>query len=246
MSTVSRRERFYRDHGDTPRWKTFCVKKDASDLYIRAHRDLSLPASEALLTVRKELEDYISENSRFLHSLEPVEVSGTAPLIVRQMARAGALAGTGPMAAVAGAVAETVGKALLSESDEVLIENGGDTWLSITEPIRLKVFPGNVFFEQGIAIQIAPDDTPCSVCTSSGKMGHSLSLGRADGVTVIADTGALADAAATAAANRVQNTEDIPEALDYAAAIKGVTGVLIIHRDKIGALGNIELCSIEN
>jgi len=244
MSTVDRRERFYRDHGDTPRWKTFCVKKDASDLYIRAHDDLTRSAAAALNTARKELEDYISEQSEFLHSLEPVAVPEDAPLIVRQMARAGALAGTGPMAAVAGAVAETVGRVLLSESDEVLIENGGDTWLSITEPVRLNVFPGNVYFEQGIAIQIVPGQTPCSVCTSSGKMGHSLSLGKADGVTVIADTGALADAAATAAANLVQNTEDIPEALEHAAAIKGVTGVLIIHRDQIGALGNIELCRI--
>ncbi len=245
MQTARYPKRFYRSFDNTERWKTFQVKKDTSDLYIRAARDLSTEAAGILKEARSCIEEYIYSNNDFLHSLHPVAASKDAPEIVREMTEAGILAETGPMAAVAGAVAENVGRHLLQFSDEVIVENGGDIWLKTIEAVTLKVFAGNVFFKDGIAIRIQAADTPCGICTSSGKLGHSLSFGKADTVTVIAESAALADTVATAAANRVKEADSIQTSIDYAASINGVTGILIIYRDSIGAWGNIELCDPE-
>ena len=246
MTALDYRQRFYRNHEDTSRWKTFCVKKDSSDLYIRGSQDLSTAASAALAQVRLVLKEYINSNSAFLHSLEPLPCSDSAPPIVRAMSEAGMQAGTGPMAAVAGAIAEEVGRELMTHSSEILVENGGDTWLAVHEPVTLNVFPGNVYFDRGLALRLQPGLSPFSVCTSSGKLGHSISFGKADAVTVVGKDGALADAVATATANRINDVEDIPDAIEWAHAIEGITGVLVIHRDRIGAIGDIELCDAEN
>jgi ApbE superfamily uncharacterized protein (UPF0280 family) len=180
-----------------------------------------------------------------LTSLNPVPVEENDPDIVKMMASAASLAGVGPMAAVAGAIAELVGNELLAFSPEIIIENGGDIFLRSLKNRVVGIYAGESPLSGKIGIEIAPGDTPCGVCTSSGTVGHSLSFGRADAVTVISPSAALADAGGTATGNRVQTAGDIPEAIEFARQIPGITGVLIIMGKQMSAWGNVKMVATD-
>ena len=70
-------------------------------------------------------------------------------------------------------------------------------------------------------------------------MGHSESLGQCDLATVVARDAALADAAATQAANLVRTVEDVDPALERIAAIEGIEGVMIVKNDRVGLAGQL-------
>jgi len=233
--------RFYREYSGT-RGCSFNVRLDTTDLFITAGKNLTEEAFKSLKTARDELEEHIKNNSNFLYSLSPLTPPGNIPAIVDNMYRAALSAGVGPMAAVAGAIAEHVGRDLLAHSEEVIVENGGDIWMKLEYPAKTGVYTDNIYFRDKIWLKINPEDTPCSICTSTSRLGHSLSFGKADAVTVITEKGAQADAVATGACNIVQDENDIQKALDYAMSIEDVMGCMIIFRDKLGAQGMIELC----
>jgi ApbE superfamily uncharacterized protein (UPF0280 family) len=215
-----------------------------TDLYIRALKNLNVEAVAAINEVRGPLERYILEHPIFLHSLEPLPVEQSAPEIVQRMAQAARLANVGPMAAVAGAVAEMVGEKLLEWSAEVIVENGGDIFLKVGGRRMIGIYAGASAFTGKLAIEVEPGRTPLGVCTSSGKVGPSLSLGLADAVVVLAPSAALADAAATAVGNRVRSADDIEAALAFGQSIPGVTGIVIIAGDRMGARGDVRLAEI--
>jgi hypothetical protein len=145
------------------------------------------------------------------------------------------------MAAVAGAIAEAVGKDLLAHTIEVIVENGGDIFMKILRPRLVGVYAGESPFTGKIALEIRPEETPLGVCTSSGTVGHSLSLGAADAVIVVSSSTALADAAATAIGNRVSTVDDIDVAIGQAQTIDGLAGVVVIKEDRMGMWGNVKL-----
>jgi len=149
------------------------------------------------------------------------------------------------MAAVAGAIAERVGKELLPYSDEVIVENGGDIFLKTSKERSIGVYAGESKFTRKIAFSILPEETPLGVCTSSGTVGHSLSFGYADAVIVFSSSTSLADAAATAIGNRVRMVEDIHEALEFAQSIKGLRGIAIIKGENMGLWGQIRLAATD-
>jgi len=219
----------------------FQVMVKETDLWISAESDLQSSALSHVRKCRRLLEHYIRKHPEFLNSMTPLKVDPDAPALIHVMSEAGAKAGVGPMAAVAGAVAEYVGRELLKESKEVIVENGGDIFLASEKDRILAVFAGNSSFSQRVGIRVKPEETPLGVCTSSGTVGHSISFGKSDGVTVLSSSAALADAAATAAGNLVQNPRDIQKALDFLASIPGVLGGLIIVEEKMGAWGKVEL-----
>jgi len=95
-----------------------------------------------------------------------------------------------------------------------------------------------------IGIHINDRDTPVSVCTSSGTIGHSLSLGQADAVSVFSDSCSLADAAATSIGNHIGSINDIEDGIEFGKTIKGVRGLIIIVNDKIGIWGDLEIVRI--
>jgi ApbE superfamily uncharacterized protein (UPF0280 family) len=115
-----------------------------------------------------------------------------------------------PMAAVAGAVAEEVLGAIVQAAplQRAYVNNGGD--------IALHLAPGQRF---SIGMVDRPDqpglfgtaslraEDPVRGIATSGWRGRSFSLGIADAVTVLADSAAQADAAATMIANAV----DLPD-----------------------------------
>ncbi len=239
---MSHGKRFYRNYGNTE-FCTFNVSCDTTDLFIRAEKDLSGRALNFLTKTRKELSEYIKSEPAFLTSLDPLAENENCPGIVKAMYRAGNAAGTGPMAAVAGAIAELTGRELLKYSGQVIVENGGDIWMSTDYDTDIGIYVDNTFFKNRLAIKIKADRSPCSICTSSSRLGHSLSFGNADSVTVIGTDGALADAVATGACNRVKGEDTLESAVEYALSIKGIRGCMAVRRDRIAAMGDIEMTS---
>lgn len=236
---MKRAERRYRDFADTARWKSFNVKVETSDLYIRADNDLSARAEEAVRRAREQILGHIARQNEFLTSYSPVERLDGCPEIISMMYAASERAGVGPMASVAGSVAEIVGRKLMEHSEEIIIENGGDIWMRITNPASVSIYPGGHYFG-AVALNINPDRTPCGICTSSARIGLSFSFGRADAATVIAPGADLADAIATEVCNRVQKEEAMEDAADHGMRC-GATGVVIIYRDRLVARGDVEL-----
>ncbi|MCE5203891.1 MAG: UPF0280 family protein [Actinomycetia bacterium] len=235
----------------TYRWKvdpaglvTFRVVRAETDLAVSARQNLSEQALALVDDARQALESYIAANPRFAESLVPVGVPEGAPPIVRAMADAARVAGVGPMAAVAGAVAEEVAQGLEPLSAEVIVENGGDVFL-ISEVDRVVLLgAGDSPLSEHVAIAIRAEEMPIAVCTSSAKVGPSLSLGSAHAATVLARSGALADAAASAVGNLVHGPGDIERALARAREIPGVAGAVVVCEDKIGAVGTLSLIKV--
>ncbi len=233
-------ERTYRDFAGADRWTSFRVKIETTDLYIRASCDLSVPAEAKVRELRNDLRKHIERHDRFMSSLNPLPEPTGAPPVASLMYRAARAAGVGPMAAVAGAMAELVGRHILPQSEEVVVENGGDIWLAVINPVSISVISENIYFRSGIALVVRPECTPCGVCTSSATTGPSLSFGRADAMTVIARDAALADALATASCNMVRVEADLAPAVDFAID-NGALGALGIYKDTMAARGAIEL-----
>ncbi|MEN8614615.1 UPF0280 family protein [Dehalogenimonas sp. THU2] len=233
--------RTYRRQHLSPDLISFTVSVEETNLFISARTDLERKAYRLVLKYRGIIERYIAGHPEFLTSLKPIDIEREAPRIVKAMTDAARLAGVGPMAAVAGAIAQFVGEELAEYSPNIIIENGGDVYVRSTRDRTIGIFAGDSPLSGKIAIEIKSEETPCGVCTSSGTVGHSLSFGKADAVAVIAPSATLADAAATACANLVQTADDIGYALALAEKIEGVTGALIIKGDCMGAWGKVRL-----
>ncbi|PIU29550.1 MAG: hypothetical protein COT09_00245 [Candidatus Hydromicrobium americanum] len=219
----------------------FNVVVKESDIYILARKNLTRKAIKLVSKYRLIVEKYIERNPSFASSLEPVPVEGNAPLIVKEMAKAGKKVGVGPMAAVAGAIAEFVGRDLLDYSPEVIIENGGDIFMKSLKVRNIGIYAGNSSFTKKITLKILPQETPLGICTSSGTVGHSLSLGNSDAVIVISPSTSLADASATAIGNLIKNESDISQGIEFAQKVKGIKGILIIKDNKMGIWGNVKI-----
>jgi uncharacterized protein len=221
---------------------SFTVTVKETDLFIRATTNLQRKARRMVLKYRGQLERYIEKNPDFLTSLKPLDISLATPRIALEMIEAGQKTGVGPMAAVAGAIAEHVGRDLLEFSPEIIVENGGDIFLKIARKRIVGIYAGGSPLTGKVGLEIIPQDTPIGICTSSGTVGHSLSFGKADAVVILAETATIADAIATAIGNRVKQPEDIQNAIDFGKGIGGLKGIVIITGKNVGAWGNVKLC----
>jgi ApbE superfamily uncharacterized protein (UPF0280 family) len=163
-----------------------------------------------------------------------------APAVVRRMAAAAALAGVGPMAAVAGTIAQAVVEALAAAGTEhIVVDNGGDVVLRIDRPVTVGIFTGPAQVRD-IGLRFEPRPGIFSVCTSSGTVGHSLSFGRADAAVAIAANGCLADAMATALGNRVaEASEEAVAAAIRATLSERVEGLLVVAGGQLGMGGKL-------
>ena len=239
-------DRFYRGSGSGSDLAFFRVVVKETDLYIgilpEAYSEELIERLEDLVwRLRRELEAYMKIDPVFKTTLEPHLLLPGAPPTAMMMTRAANQCGVGPMAAVAGAYAEEVGRELLQISPEVIVENGGDIFLASRKKRRIGVFAGASPFSGRLALEITPSQESLGICTSSGTVGPSFSFGRADAAMIIAESAALADAAASAAGNAVLTTDDIPKGIEAVNRINGIKGVLIIKDDKMGAWGEINL-----
>lgn len=196
---------------------------------------------KAITKYRRDIENYIFRDQGFLTSLVPVAVELNAPSIVRKMSAAALAADVGPMAAVAGAIAQSVGEALFRRGfKDVIIENGGDIFLKISRGCNVGIYSGKSRLLRGLSLKIKSTDTPMGICASSGTIGHSLSFGCADSAVILAKNAVLADAVATAACNRVKSKADLKTAVDFTRSVKGVYGAVIILKNNLACWGKVE------
>ncbi len=224
----------------------FQVRHLETDLYVQAPRDLSRQVSSWVVEARRAIEAYGAAHPGFFAAKHPLPEDPLTHQVVRSMLHAAALSGVGPMAAVAGAIAQLVCERIVElTGGESVVENGGDVSMYLKSEMVAGIWAGKASpFSGRVGIRLRPASGAGSfmaICTSSGTIGHSLSLGRADAAVAVADDAALADAAATGAGNLVRSRSDIARGLDYMSAISGITGGVIIKADQIGAIGEIEL-----
>jgi len=237
-------ERTYRNLVKTDDLMKFEVIVKETDLLVRAESDLFRETRDSVLKYRRQLETYIEMNPEFQSSLIPLKNDPYAPEIVREMIQASQLARVGPMAAVAGAMAEWVSKDILKLSKEVIIENGGDIYLATSKERVIGIYAGDSPLSLKLGIAIRPEESPLGICTSSGTVGPSLSFGKADAVCILSKSATLADAVATAVGNIIQEKKDIELGLERGKEIQGVLGTLIIVGEKIGVWGNVILTEL--
>ena len=234
-------DRFYRSWASGKGLCAFEATVGETDLQVFADFPLPAETDAAIRRARRDIELYAAGHDGFIASLEPLEALPGAPAIVRKMCEAGLLYNVGPMAAVAGVVAEYVGRDLLSRSSQIIVENGGDIFFRMHEPPTFGLYAGKHSPFTG-TVRFAPADmTEGGVCTSSGTVGHSISFGHADAVVVLAGNTALADAAATAIANSIRSAEDVQPAIDIEKERGILEGGLVAIGDALGAWGSIEI-----
>jgi ApbE superfamily uncharacterized protein (UPF0280 family) len=212
--------------------------------YKGANFRIACPLFEPLVReIRRQrhlLEAYLLRQPEFLGALEPLQLLPAAPEVARRMAAAALAAGVGPMAAVAGAMAQMAAEAALAAgAGEAIVENGGDIYLASGEAVLIGLYAGENPLSGVLALEVAPAEMPLSICSSSSRLGHSLSFGDCDLATVAAADGALADACATLAGNLVRREADLDGALERVAAIPGVRGVLLVKNERVGLAGKL-------
>ena len=242
MKSARYQRRFYRDWIKKDELHLTQIVAKETDVEILTNKLLDKAAvEEKIRRYRWEIENYINKDSRFLTSLKPLSVEINAPAIVKEMAKQAYRANVGPMATVAGAIAEFTGKDLLKQGyKEVIVENGGDIFLKVARARKVGFYAGRSKTWNSLGLKIMPKDTPLGICTSSGTIGHSLSFGCADSVVILSKSTSLADAVATATCNRVNSKVDLQRALDFARSIPGVLGVVIIMKNNLLSWGEVE------
>jgi uncharacterized protein len=214
--------------------------KESRIKIVTDRKDLIGKAYDELVRQREHIEEEIRKNKFFEITLEPLAVEMNASKIIREMASAAKIANVGPMAAVAGAIAECVCRKMIESGAEVaVVENGGDIFAIANHAIKVGLFVGKNKFSGKIAFQLDKKNTPISICSSSSLMGHSLSFGKCDLATVFSKNGAIADACATALCNRIKEESDIEPSLKWILGREGVLGAMAIKNDKIGMMGEL-------
>lgn len=236
--------RTYRASHD-PDLVSFQIVIEETDLWVAAREDLSAGMADHVRLLRGQIKTYATIHPEFLTSLTPLEAAPKAPDIIRRMCAAGRVANVGPMAAVAGTIAQMVAERFISASPDLLVENGGDTYLCSTKDrhIGLLAIPDQ---DMRLCVSVSAGEFPCSFCASSARIGHSLSFGNADLVVTRSRDAALADAWATALANLLKNATCMDAVLAQAKSWEhmGLDGVFAQCEGRIGVWGKMELAAL--
>jgi len=223
---------------------SFRVLIKETDLLVSSSRDLTQQTKERVYHYRRQLEDYIRSKSDFLSTLLPFPEDPFAPEIIREMISAARMFGVGPMAAVAGAIAQFVGSDLLEHTEEVIVENGGDIFVKTKRPVTVSIFAGSSRLSDKLGLIIHPEEMPTGICTSSATVGHSLSLGTADAVCIVAQSASIADAAATALGNRITKRSKLKSVVESMRGFKDINGGVVVIGKTMATWGEIELTRI--
>jgi uncharacterized protein len=218
---------------------------EETDLLVTAEMVLTNEVLDIVRNLRGQLKAHIGLYPEFLTSFVPVDVPAGAAEVVQRMADAARCFSVGPMAAVAGTIAQMVADRLHDLSPNILVENGGDTFMYSTREriVGLLPFPDQ---DMTLGLKLSRQDFPCSLCSSSATIGHSISFGRGDLVVVRSQNGSVADAAATALANMLRGKKDLCTVLETAKRLKrrGIQGVFAQCGEDIGVWGEMELIEI--
>ncbi|MFA6681712.1 MAG: UPF0280 family protein [Sphaerochaeta sp.] len=241
-------ERAYRRGMGFSRFSSVTVAVGESDLWIGyapfsvAPDALVKESTRVLRRLRNEILNY--PDSLFLSSLVPLRKreDGVSPFL-ESMIRAARPSGTGPMASVAGAIAQEVGSVLKRKFslDEIVVENGGDLYIDTLKPLSVTLFAGSNKLSGKVSIIVDMEHCPLGVCTSSAKVGHSHSFGRADAVMVACKDAALADAYATAFCNMVREEADVERVSRLMNEKEEILSALVLLDTKLALCGQLEV-----
>lgn len=225
------------------------------DAHYRIASDKPEIVTRRIHYLRDQIEHYITTCPEFKTALEPVDnvlpgrvltgedPGARIPEIIRRMDAASRQTGVGPMAAVAGTIAQmAVEYSVRCGAREGIIDNGGDIFLGPLSgrfPIYIGIYSASHPAFRELAYKILPTRLPLAVCSSSSTMGHSLSFGNCDLATVFSSDASLADAAATAGCNAVHSIQDIERVLKNILAFTKIEGAVIIKDGHIGMAGNV-------
>lgn len=213
-----------------------------SDLFISSDSDIIGRLRNLVHEFYGEIDSVISSDASFLKSLAPVAIKKEYPPIIKEMCMAAREMNVGPMASVAGAVCDYIsGRLPPVMCGNLVIENGGDLYLRSTRDLNVGLYIKGSMLNDRLYLKIKKIQTPCGLCSSSGRFGHSLSLGKSDLVTVLAGSTITADAAATAIANTIISENDIDRAITAFRGKNGIRGILIVKNNRIGLWGDMRL-----
>jgi uncharacterized protein len=219
--------------------ESFTLKETQCTIISDRQRAIQV-AVESIRRNRQELEIFVRANPKFLHTLKPVPAP-PKPLVAKMMAQAASKANVGPMAAVAGAIADLALADMISSGCEVaVVEDGGEIAAVSNMPIDVAVAAGDEPLSKRFGFRLT--EFPIGVATSSGRFSHALSFGDAEAAIVFCKNASLADAAATAVGNVVKGEDTqagIKAGIDRGLSIEGVEGVLILYKGEVGTAGKI-------
>jgi ApbE superfamily uncharacterized protein (UPF0280 family) len=237
-------ERTYRKRVSFKDLVYFHVVIKETDLWVGADVNLEEETRDLVFNCRHQLEMYIDLQPEFATTLLPYPEDPYAPPVVREMITATRAVGVGPMASVAGVIAQYIGGGLLKFTDQVIVENGGDIFLKVNRPATVSIFAGRSLLSEKFGLLIPVRNMPLAVCSSSAKVGHSLSMGIADVVCLLSSSAALADGAATAIGNRIKREGDLEKVAGWTNQIKGIIGGVVILEERMATWGDIELVEL--
>mgnify|MGYP000451123797 FL=1 len=224
----------------------FQVVVEETDLFVIATEDISQPVAALVRKLRGELKNHILFHPEFLSSLDSLPMDAAAPAFIRRMLAAGQVCGVGPMAAVAGTIAQEVADHFHTQCPDILVENGGDVFMHSTRD-RTVALLADPEGGASVGLRIKAGQCPLALCASSGRIGHSLSLGTGDLVCVLSRDGSLADAAATALCNLLGSKQDLEVVVEQARSLtsSGLLGVFAQYEDQLAAWGDLELVTVD-
>ena len=219
---------------------------DIDQTHIRLTSDLkNSDLKRYIYNIRKDLTYHISRNPLFQISLEPLKYNPEdLPEIVSRMYESSAYCDVGPMACVAGTISEMSLDYLTDRGSRYsIVENGGDIALINDTKVLCGIYSNNDILGNNIAFEIKARKKALGICTSSGKIGHSISFGSSDSVTVLSESPSIADGLATRIANEVKgetSEEKVSSALETADNYREFyDSMLIICDDSVGTIGRL-------
>jgi ApbE superfamily uncharacterized protein (UPF0280 family) len=238
------KERTYRERVHVSDLVSFHVAIKETDLKVSADVNLEKETMDLVFECRQQLEMYIRSHPEFASSLVPLRKDPYAPPVVREMINVTSRLGVGPMASVAGAIAQYVGTGLTKLTDQVIVENGGDVFLNAHRPVTVSIFAGNSPLSERFGLLIPERNMPSGVCSSSATVGHSLSMGITDVICLVSSSTVMADGAATALGNKLKRKKDLEKIAGWAGEIEEILGGVVIVEDSMASWGDIELVEL--
>ena len=195
-------------------------------------------AEQGIFDARRIIEDKVSQDDFFQITYDPYTPDPNDDPLIQRMCQASQLSGVGPFAGVAGAVAvSAVERMVEAGAGYAIVENGGDIAFYSPEERNIGLFADHPVLKD-IAFRVASDRI-IGICSSSAKIGPSVSLGKSNVCTVFSDDVILADCCATALGNLVKDESSLSNALEMIGSIQGVKGCLACVGDKVAMYGDI-------
>ncbi len=205
-------------------------------LYISAPEDFAEESRAAALSFWEQLQSYGLRHPDFRTSKRPLDkIASDAPEIVREVVRAAASAGVGPMFTFRGAVVDQVGRFLGEQLNEVTVACDGDYFIKAKKRMKIGVKRRG---GEPITVALEPDPAGIGISTTLGRGKQGTGP---DGLAVIAQTCMLADAAAAGVQACLPKEDGFGMALHYLQRVPGVQGGVVVVGDRIGVAGQVEI-----